>query len=294
MTDGAAGARVEAAEEAGAPASGGVGAELARAREALGLSVADIAQQLKFAPRQIEALEAERYQDLPAGTFARGMLRAYARLLKLDAEALVGRVAVRVASPDNTAAVASVHRAIPITDSARRSNLTYVALSAGLLVVIAAVVIEWQHERSRAARLTFVPAAQAPQVVALDPARSPVASAAASGAGVAPQLAATGEGAAGAAPAPAAAERPAAASAAEGSRRLVLRFKRESWVEVRDRGGKVLLSQLNAAGTERQIDGEPPFQLIIGNAQHVQLTYGDRVVDLAPHVKVEVARLTLE
>ena len=268
--------------------AGGVGAELVRAREALGLSVADIAQQLKFAPRQIEALEDERYQDLPAGTFARGMLRAYARLLKLDAEALVERVAARLAAPDNTAAVVSVHRAIPITDSARRSNLTYVALSVVLLAVIAAVAIEWQQERARAARLTFVPAAQ-PQPGALEPARSPVASAAASSLALPPQLAPM------AAPAPEAKPEGAAPpAAAPGSRRLVLRFDRESWVEVRGGDGKVLLSQLNAAGTERQVEGEPPFQLIIGNAQHVRLTYDDRPVDLAPHVKVEVARFTLD
>lgn len=267
----------------------GVGAELTRAREALGLSIADIAQQLKFSARQIEALEDERYQDLPTGTFARGMLRAYARLLKLDAEALVGRVAVRLAAPDNTAAVASVRRAIPIIDSARRSNLTYVALSVALLAVIAAVIIEWQQERSRAARLSFVPAAQAPQG-ALEPQRSPVASAAASSIVTPPQVAPMAEGEAN--PKPAAESRPQ--PLAEGSRRLVLRFERESWVEVRGRGGKLLLSQLNAAGSERQVEGEPPFQLIIGNAQHVRLTYGDRPVDLSPHVKVEVARLTLE
>ena len=267
----------------------GVGAELTRAREALGLSIADVAQQLKFAPRQIEALEQEQFDRLPAGTFVRGMLRAYARMLKLDSDAVVGRVAARLAAPDNTTAVASVNRAIPITDSARRSNLTYAALSVALLVVIAAVVIEWQQERSRAARLSFVPAAQAPQA-ALEPGRSPVASASASSIVTPPQLAPMAEGAAEAKPA-AAAERPAVA---EGSRRLVLRFERESWVEVRGRGGKLLLSQLNAAGSERQLDGEPPFQLIIGNAQHVRLTYGDRPVDLAPHVKVEVARLTLE
>lgn len=270
----------------------GVGAELTRAREALGLSIADVAQQLKFAPRQIGALEQEQFDRLPAGTFVRGMLRAYARMLKLDSDALVGRVAARLAAPDNTNAVVAVNRAIPITDSARRSNLTYAALSVALLVVIAAVVIEWQQERSRAARLSFVPAAQTPQG-ALEPARSPVASASASSIVTPPQLAPMAEGAAEAKPATGA-ERPVAAAVAEGSRRLVLRFERESWVEVRGRGGKLLLSQLNAAGSERQLDGEPPFQLIIGNAQHVRLTYGDRPVDLAPHVKVEVARLTLE
>ena len=145
-----------------ADAAAGVGEELARARTAHGLSLADVAQQLKFAARQIEALEQGRYEDLPAGTFARGMVRAYGRLLRLDAEELVGRMAARVAAPDNALAVASVRRPIPITDSARRTNMVYAALSLAILIVIAAVALEWQRERSSAARLTFIPAAQAP------------------------------------------------------------------------------------------------------------------------------------
>jgi cytoskeleton protein RodZ len=42
------------------------------------------------------------------------------------------------------------------------------------------------------------------------------------------------------------------------------------------------------------VDGNPPFALIIGNAHYVKLSYDDRPVDLAPHVKVEVARFTLD
>src|SRR5690606_29886115 len=64
----------------------GAGAALARAREEQGLALADVAQQLKLAPRQIEALEQERFGALPGPTIARGMLRNYARLLKLDPE----------------------------------------------------------------------------------------------------------------------------------------------------------------------------------------------------------------
>ena len=146
-------------------AGGGVGVELARARAALGLSVADVAQQLKFAARQIEALEQSRFEQLPTGTFARGMVRAYARLLKLDAEPLVERIAARVAVPDNAAAVASARRPIPITDSARRTNLIYAALSLAILGAIGGVVFEWQHERAGAARLSFVAAAQHTQTL---------------------------------------------------------------------------------------------------------------------------------
>jgi cytoskeleton protein RodZ len=256
-------------------AAAGVGEELARARAALGLSLADIAQQLKFAARQIEAMEQGRFEALPSGTFARGMVRSYARLLKLDAELLVGRMAARVAVPDNAEAVASIRRPIPITDNNRRTNLIYAALSVAILGVIAVVAVEWQRERSDAARLSFVPTAQAP----LEPQRSAMASTVAL-----PNLS----------PLPQAEPAPPSASPGGGMRLIVMRFERASWVEIRGRDGKTLLSQLNPAGSEQTVEGKPPFSLIIGNAQHVRLSYEDRQIDLAPHVKVEVARFTLE
>jgi cytoskeleton protein RodZ len=260
----------------------GVGAELAQARQALGLSVADVAQQLKYSTRQIEALEEDRFEKLPGGTFARGMLRAYAKLVKLDAEPLLARIAPRVTVPDSAAAVAFVRRAIPITDGSS-TNLVYAALSVALLAVIAAVVVEWQQERASASRLVFVPAAAPLPAPAAPPAPAEPQQVASAASPLQPRTEVVAEAAA-------SVRRPAAA----GAHRLVLRFERESWVEVRGKGGKVLLSQLNAAGSEREVEGEAPFQLIIGNAQHVRLSYDDRPVDLTPHVKVEVARLTLE
>jgi cytoskeleton protein RodZ len=263
-------------------AGDGVGEELARARAALGFSLSDVAQQLKFSSRQIEALEQGRYGELPTGTFARGMVRAYARLLKLDAEPLVQRISGRVATPDNAAAVASVRRPIPITDSARRTNLIYAALSVAILAAIAGVAFEWKRERAGAERMTFVPAAA--QAPAPAPQRVAVAT---------PNLVplpATEQ--------PAQAEQKTAPAApvasAAGTRRIQMKFERESWVEIRGRDGKILTSELNPGGTERVVDGKPPFTLIIGNAHYVRLSYDDRPVDLAPHVKIEVARFTLD
>jgi cytoskeleton protein RodZ len=278
-------------EQADAGGAVGVGETLARARASLGLTVVDVALQLKYAPRQIEALEQERFEQLPPGTFTRGMVRAYARLLRLEPDPLVARVAGRVAAPDNAGAVAAARRPIPITDSSRRSNLVYAGLSLAVLGVIAAVLLEWQRERSEAGRMKFVAAAHAPlprapeatpatqaaadrQVASLHP----VAPAAAVPAdtGTAPQA------------------EPGRRARADGKRRIRMQFERESWVEIKDGGGKTLISQLNTAGSEQSVEGRPPFELIIGNAQHVRLSYDDRPIDLAPHVKVEVARFTLE
>lgn len=60
------------------------GATLRAAREAQGLTVADIAERIKFSVRQVEALESDDQTHLPQGTFLRGFIRSYARVLQLD------------------------------------------------------------------------------------------------------------------------------------------------------------------------------------------------------------------
>jgi cytoskeleton protein RodZ len=101
------------------------------------------------------------------------------------------------------------------------------------------------------------------------------------------------------APAPARAEppkvQPAAATAKTSSGRTIkLRFKGESWVEIRDGQGRVLLSQINAPGSETQVSGRPPLTIVVGNAPDVQMLVNDREFSLEPHTKVAVARFTLD
>jgi cytoskeleton protein RodZ len=145
-------------------------------------------------------------------------------------------------------------------------------------------------------------AAPAPDVGAAPQAASPATP------GAAPQAAAPSAAAPaaapatapGAAPAPRAGELSAAAPSAPdpakpaGSRTLQFKFDTESWVEIRDRNDKVIFSKLNKAGAEERVNGMPPFKLVVGNARGVQLSYDDKPVDLAPHIGVTVARLTLQ
>jgi cytoskeleton protein RodZ len=77
-------------------------------------------------------------------------------------------------------------------------------------------------------------------------------------------------------------------------RQVTLVFEDESWVEIRDRDGMLILFQLNAPGTRQVVSGRPPLSFVIGNAHGVRLTYDDRPVDLARHTKTDVARMTLE
>ena len=71
-------------------------------------------------------------------------------------------------------------------------------------------------------------------------------------------------------------------------------FDDDSWVEVTDRDGKKLMSQINPRGSEQNIEGNPPFSLVIGRATAVHLYYKGKQIDLAPHTKISTARLTLE
>ena len=66
-----------------------VGSQLRAAREMRGLTIGDVAYSLKLNPRQVEALEHERFDLLPGRAFARGFLKNYARFLELDPQPLL-------------------------------------------------------------------------------------------------------------------------------------------------------------------------------------------------------------
>jgi cytoskeleton protein RodZ len=279
----------------------GVGQELAAAREARGLALSDVAQQLKFAPRQLEALEQEHFDALPGATFARGMVRSYARLLKLDPEPLVQRISGRFEIPDSNRLAARYDQSVPFSDGARRSTFVYLAMSLGVLALVGGVAYEWHQERTAApSKGTSVAQAQAPASEASQR-PAPVASAVP----VQPAVA----------PAPSVekivrspekttektAEKPAekttlAAAAPvqrSGPNRLVVRTVGEAWIEIKDSADRMLVSSLNPPGSERVVRGRPPYTLVIGNASQVSITYNDKPVNLAPHTRHDVARFTL-
>ncbi len=66
------------------------GAFLRAVRERLGLSLRDVADHTRISERYLEALEAEARDTLPSATFVRGYVREVARMLHLDADAVVG------------------------------------------------------------------------------------------------------------------------------------------------------------------------------------------------------------
>lgn len=290
------------------------GRVLAEARERRNQTVAEIAQQLKLSPNQIEALEADDYARLPGAVFVRGFVRNYARLVDLDGEALVARLEL---SQTATTAINAVPHSqnIPFQDT-RSARWPLLAAAVALLAAIV-LIFEWlMPDAAEAPASASAPVAvplpvnpapvlsvvEATETVA--PAAPPVdvsavqavSSSAISAAATPPAVAVPAVIAPVASPAvPSATAAPVAAKpAAAGGSELRFVFERQSWVEVRDRNDRVVFSQLNPAGAMQTVQGAAPLNVVIGNAAGVKLSYKGKAVDLAPHTKTDVARLVLE
>lgn len=125
------------------------GAQLAAQRQAKGWSVEHAASQLKFAIRQVIALEADNYEALPGPVIVRGFVRAYAKLLGLDANALVALLP-QEGSAHNAAIVPQRTLSTPFSESplplGNRSKMSPGLIVGGILVVILAGAAVAVHE----------------------------------------------------------------------------------------------------------------------------------------------------
>jgi len=259
------------------------GRTLAAARAGLQLSVADVSQKIKYGVKQIAAIEADDYAKLPGTTIVRGMIRSYAKLVQLDPEPLLAGLG-RLDVPTAVAVDLHTDEQEPFFEDGKKSNRMYLYLSLAALVAVALVAYEWYAGPPSTGQVVKITPKAAKTEAAQ---RQPAAALAAD---------APGETAAPEPPSQAAeAQTPSPAVAkASGTNRIELEFDKLSWVEIKQANGKVLLSQLNPAGTRQTIEGVPPFEIVIGNAANVRLKYNDTPIDLRPHFKVDVARLALE
>jgi cytoskeleton protein RodZ len=70
-------------------AMGVFGDRLRREREMRGITLDEIAESTKISRRHLEALERDRFDQLPGGVFNKGFVRAYARFLGIDEDQAV-------------------------------------------------------------------------------------------------------------------------------------------------------------------------------------------------------------
>lgn len=261
-----------------------VGRALSAARVTAGLSVAEVAQILKFSPRQIEALEADDYAALPGNTIVRGFVRSYGRLLKLDVDTLLHSLDVR--TPSAPADVRPPEN-MGIASQPGVDRQFSPMLSAAIVLALAALLLALWH--------FLGPSTAKPATTSVTPQAAPAPAPVPAPAESTPAPTAEPTAAPAAAPvATAAIPSAAPVAASAGTTQLSFVFQDRCWLEVTDATKQKLHSAENPAGSRLTLSGKPPYDIVIGNAGKVVLTYGERTIDLAPHTRADVARLTLE
>lgn len=294
------------------------GAALRQAREARGLSVQQAAEALFLSAAAVRALEAEQWAQLPAPVFVRGYIRAYARLLALQQDALVQ--AYDALSPTSTATAAADEAAQwGSLDKLRFRRLGLMwAIILLLLVGVGAALIWWANP-------SFENGGGAPQAptqpIAAAPESAPPSAQMAGDAEPAAQAAPrgqSGEGESGldggpglpslAEPAPPAGRPPSVNGlpsgpqllerhlriTTDGDDELELAFVEKSWVEVRNTDAVQLYAAEGRQGELWRLDGQGPFHVVLGYAPGVTLRFNGEPVSLRQHTaENQVASLVL-
>ena len=258
-----------------------VGTVLREARERLGLSLADVESRLKFASRQIEALEADNFTRLPEISFVRRFVRSYAKLLQLDPAPLLASLPVEPAQPSLQTASVAIDVPFPNIYATRRINIIW--LSTGLIVIaITLVLFIWLNRGLPFMQQATMETIELPTVIPI-PASRVIAVPPSDALAVSPKTSTATK-----------IIQTESRSASKQSASIRLKFDADSWVKVTDNDGKILLSQLNSSGSEQHLKGKAPFSVVIGNISGVHLYYQGKLVELAPFNNSGTARLTLE
>ncbi|KAF1029429.1 MAG: Cytoskeleton protein RodZ [Pseudomonas sp.] len=311
---------------------GNPGETLRLARESNGWSLAEVALKLNLTPTSLGNLEAGAFDKLPGHTFARGYIRAYAKLLGIDQAALVQEFD-QITGTDSQGS--NVHGLGRIEEPVRVSHTILRIVSLLLLIaVIGGGFVWWQDQTSQRNKdlttnaLEHVEVESADGTTQIHPLDEPEDQAAAQAQTTpetTPETAAAPEQpveqsasaqppATVPAPAPAApatpahtpataapttapaapvATTPAAPALIAGDGRIQITYIADCWTQVTDGNGKVLFSGLKRKGDTLDQGGKPPLTLRLGFARGAQVAYNGQPVDVAPFTSGETARLKL-
>jgi cytoskeleton protein RodZ len=305
-----------------------IGETLRRERLRRNLDLQQISQELKISPRFLDAIEAEQFNKLPGGVFAKSFVRQYARLMGLDEEEMAAEVqrilepapepvpqAPAILAPAPYAQLPRMHAWESVGDGKRfrwSSPLASLALVVAAILISSGIYTWWQGRRSAvvpAESATTVaapaPAAQTPPVqsatAAAPKAATPVTPPAAVQPGAsgsadrgAPELVSPAVGSQSAAIAPASLQGGAGAVAGDPNAPVQVQLTAEEpvWVRVRS-GGKYLFSGTLEANQTRTVDGAGTVELLLGNAGGMQITLnGKPIGSVGPKGQVRTVQLT--
>ena len=286
-----------------------LGGRLAVAREAKQLTHQDVSNTLRLSLKQVVDLENSDFATLPDPMVTRGFIRNYARLLDLDAEPLLAiyRAQVPDRLPDAILVQSSMHFEMPT-----KGNHLWFKYVIGSVVLMVLLLLWFAYmprsqkpavEKLNATEHLVVeqplpeialPAAERLTLSDAEVLNLPNANLASADTKSATPVAVLAE--------PKSVvklEVPAKVEARENlpsimSKKVTVMCTESSWMQAKDKSGKVVFEKMLAAGSTETFEGEAPLSVWIGNAKGTRLTFLDKPVDLTASTKNNVARLTLE
>ncbi|MFM2346820.1 MAG: hypothetical protein RL654_1573 [Pseudomonadota bacterium] len=301
---------------AGAQPTGSAGRLLQAGRERRGLELDALAQLLKVPVRKLQALEADRFEELPGAAFTRSLAQSYARQIGVDVQEVLALLPQAIVPPQRLE-----HVSRGLQTPYREGGGAHFGGSGGFdgfrpvhaiaLALLALALLLWLlpplstlvpslglSSRSEPAAVEVAASSEGPasdtvvvetvhgtpEDPAVTPALPPVPQAASA---VVPTPAAGAS-----APSVAPASSAPAVAAAAGT--VVLKTRAASWVEVRDAGNAVLLSRTLPSGETVSLDGAMPMRVRIGLASAIEISLRGEPVDLKPYTRGTSATVLLK
>ena len=261
-----------------------IGQTLARWRAQRGESVSNVAARLRCDVAVIEALEADRFNDLGAPVFARGHLKRYADLLGAPVDELLERWAAvqrqSVAPPDLTSMPRARARSVDTRVWGRRVGAAAVALVIGLAAwwILKGSGTATTPTQLAAQALPPPPPAPTPLPVAAQPAVADAATPLSTTPETTPPPAGTTPAVVMPSPVTTAVS-PASAPPVAGDRaRLRLAAREDSWVQVVDATGRRLYFGTLRRENSISLNGAAPLRVLLGRADATSVELAGRPV----------------
>lgn len=262
-----------------------LGQMLRNARLAQELTVEQLSTELRIEAKQLSALENDRFDQIGVPVFVKGYLKQYGQRLGVDVRDLLALYYKQTTLAD---VQVQPSRSIKLRDE--RQITAWILAAIVLVTVIVGLAVWWWNggtfgaisstSSTPAVGTTSAPAAAEPAAPPPQRVEEPAAEAPVAAPPSADPPATAEPGVSSAAPvATPAAANVEAVSEADDERAapvvaipLEFSFDQESWAEVTDSRGQRLLFGLQAAGRRITVRGEPPFAIVLGNANAVRLT----------------------
>lgn len=281
------------------------GSLLAAARQQKNWSVEQVAEQLKLSTKQIRALEANQFDALPQMVIVRGFIRAYAKLLKIDADTIVAFLPRGVDRAQLESAL-KPGLSTPFQESrlslvGRQDSNSKYLLGAGLLAVLAGgffLLQKFEHADLVRNLFSSAPllnesinvagssglnqAATPPSTIMSNPAPLQTNFSADLEVLAVPKIVAQSVSSLGAsigdtthpentAPVSVGVNNSAIALPAETNNDVMrLKFHQDTWIQIKKVNGGIVTSHLAKAGAEEVFNVNEPLQVRIGNAAGVE------------------------